>query len=200
MKQVNNQRGFTLIELIISLGVSVIVIGGAYEFFMNGMNSYKQSLSRARSNEQVRQGMDAMTAVIREARSADNGSYAVAQATATSLTFYANIDSDVAVEQVTYSLTGTQLVRTVIKPTGVPPQYPAGNAVTTTLQDNVRSLQFNYFDKNYTGTQAALTQPVAPLDVRLVRITVTIDDDPTKPPAAVTLTTAVMLRNLKDNL
>jgi len=36
--------------------------------------------------------------------------------------------------------------------------------------------------------------------VRLVRITIKIDEDPNRPPAALTSTTQVSIRNLKDNL
>ncbi len=188
-----------MIELIISIGIASILMTVAYEFAINGMNSYRQSVQRGQSNEQVRRAIDSMISVMREVRAADNGAYAIVDASANSFTFYANVDADGAVEQVKYSLNGTNLQQTVINPVNTPAQY-TGAGVTTVIVSNVRSLQFNYYDKNYSGTEAALTQPVVPTTVRLVQITATVDDNPSAAPSAVTLTTSVMLRNLKDNL
>jgi hypothetical protein len=59
---------------------------------------------------------------------------------------------------------------------------------------------FTYFDKNFTGTQPALTQPVNLLNVRLVHLNLQVDVDPAQPPTPITLETSVSFRNLKDNL
>lgn len=192
--------GFTLIEMVITVSLSVVLGYAAYQFVSQGLEGWRYSNSRAQSQEQVRQALDAMTALIREARAADNGAYAVAQAEAASLTFYANVDADAGVEQVQFALSGTNLQKRVIEPTGVPAQYPLASAVTSTVIPNVRAFSFEYFDKNYAGTGGALVQPVAPLSVRLTRISLTVDDDPSRQPEAVTSTTSVSLRNLKDNL
>ncbi len=193
-------HGFTLIEMLITISISVILGYAVYQFVSQGFEGWRFSNSRAQSQEQVRQALDTMTVPIREARAADSGAYAVAQAEAAAFTFYANIDADTSVEQVQFSLNGTNLQKRVIEPTGVPVQYPVANAVTSTIIPNVRSLAFEYFDRNYTGTGASLAQPVSPLSVRLVRISLTVDDDPSRQPEAVTSTTSISLRNLKDNL
>ena len=59
---------------------------------------------------------------------------------------------------------------------------------------------FDYYDTNYDGTTAPLAQPVSAIAVRLVKITLIIDKNSLRPPAPITMTTQVSMRNLKDNL
>jgi hypothetical protein len=70
------------------------------------------------------------------------------------------------------------------------------------VHDVVDSSIFEYYDSNYDGTasSSALIFPVAPIEVRLVKITLDIDSDPNKPPEPFTVTTQVSIRNIKDNL
>lgn len=192
--------GFTILELIITIGIATIVVLVTFSFASRGLDGWRQSSSRAQSQEQVRRALDTVVTIVREARAGDNGAYALAQVEATALTFYANADGDADIEQVQFSLSGTSLQRRVIEPSGQPVQYLVAGAVTQTIVPNVRALSFQYYDKNYNGTGSALAQPVSPLDVRFIRVTVTVDDDPNRLPEAVTATTAISLRNLKDNL
>jgi prepilin-type N-terminal cleavage/methylation domain-containing protein len=193
------RRGFTLFEILIVISITSILGLVAYNFGVQGLNTWRYSTSRAQSQEQVRRAVDTMISVIREARPADNGSYALSAASATSLTFYANSDSDSATEQVTFALNGTTLERRTVQPTSTPVQYTAAPTITTVVP-NVRGLIFDYFDENYSGTGSPLSIPVNISLVRLVRVTVTVDDNPSKPPAAVVLSNIVNFRNLKDNL
>ena len=89
----------------------------------------------------------------------------------------------------------------VIIPTGSPLDYdPATEKITTLLTNVTNSSIFGYYDKNYEGTTAALSSPVNISAVRLIKITVTVDKDPNKPPAPTTFSTQISFRNLKDNL
>lgn len=193
------QQGFTLFEVLIVIGISGLLGVVTYNFAAQGLNTWRFSSSRAQTQEQVRRAVDSIVAVTREARAGDNGAYAVMSAQASSLAFYANVDGDTAVEQVTFALNGTTLEERIVNPTGSPAQYSAAPTVMAVV-NNIRSLAFQYFDKNYAGSGAPLAQPVTISAVRLVRITVSVDDDPNKQPEAVTLSNIASLRNLKDNL
>jgi hypothetical protein len=82
--------------------------------------------------------------------------------------------------------------------------YLASAQSTTTLITNVYNGYtvpvFEYFDENYNGTSTALTQPVNPADVRLIKINVKIDLDPNRAPGPVIYSLQTSIRNLKTNL
>lgn len=145
--------------------------------------------------------------MVREARSASPsgiGAYPIAEAGTQSFAFYSDIDNDGIQERVRYFLSATDLKKGVIEPTGSPLQYnPASEQVTTLLARNVQNGAqpvFTYYDTNYDGTTAPLSQPVTTATIRLVKISIVIDADPNREPAPKTFTSQVSLRNLKDNL
>ena len=142
-----------------------------------------------------------MVSEIRTASTADTGAYMINQATASSFTFYSNIDNDAQKEKIRYFLNGSQLQKGVIKPTGSPLSYNPLNEKISTLMSNVTNVSiFSYYDKNYDGTTAELSSPVNISSVRLVKITLIMDKDPNRAPAPATFSTQVSIRNLKDNL
>ena len=89
----------------------------------------------------------------------------------------------------------------ITKPTGSPLGYNLANEQISTLIDYVTNAStFEYFDKDYAGTEAPLPSPVNISSIRLVKINITIDDDPNHAPTVHTFSTQVSIRNLKDNL
>jgi len=194
-----NQRGFTLIEFLIAIAAAGVIGVVVFQFGSQGFENWRLSSARAQTQEQARRALDSMSALLREIRAGDNGAYAIVQAQATSFTGYANVDADDDVEQVQFVLNGTTLERRVIEPSGQPVGYTGAPAVISVVP-NVRALTFEYFDTNYSGTQAALAQPVNISTIRLVRLSVTVDDDPARQPEAISLSTMIHFRNLKDNL
>ena len=141
-----------------------------------------------------------MISEIRTASVSSNGAYPIDQATVSSFTFFSDINNDNLREKIRYFLSGSTLQKGVIQPTGNPLVYNPANEKISILASGVTSLAFGYYDKNYDGTTAALSFPINVPVVRLVKITVTIDQDPNRPPGPMTFTTQVSIRNLKDNL
>ena len=100
-----------------------------------------------------------------------------------------------------YFLNGTSLQRGIVIPSGSPLGYTNSETITTLLTNITNTTTiFNYYDTSYDGTTASLTIPVDVSVIRLVKITLTVDNNTNLPPPAVTFTTQVSLRNLKDNL
>lgn len=195
--------GFTLIELIITASIFAIVGTGIGVLAVLGFRSWDQNRAQVDAQENAREALARVTKIVREAQPSNNGSYPILTAEAQTLTIYADIDGDGNREQVRYFLTGTQLKQGTIKPVGTPATYPAGNESVTIISNFIRNGAdpiFTYFDENFTGTQAALAQPVNLLNVRLVHINLKVDADTSKPPAVIILETSISFRNLKNNL
>jgi hypothetical protein len=144
-----------------------------------------------------------MVKELRGAKPGSNGSYPIAVASSSSLTFYSDIDADGFQEQVRYFVDGTTLRKGVVRPSGSPLSYGGGEelfTISTDIVDSPSTDLFEYFDSTYAGTTTPLAQPVNVTEVRLVKITFVIDADPNRDPAPATYSSQVMLRNLKDNL
>jgi hypothetical protein len=193
-------RGITLIETLFGISIFVIIMTalGTFTKDLWVYNSYIGSgLSTADS---ARSLLKKMTLEIRTASTADTGAYTINSATSTSFIFYSDVDDDGLKEKVRYFLNGTTLQRGIIKPTGSPLGYTATETISTLMPNVANSIIFEYYDENYDGETSPLSIPVNIPSVRLIKITVTTDNDPNKPPAPSTFSTQISMRNLKDNL
>ena len=190
-----------MIELLFGISIFVLVMG-ALTFFARNIWVYNSYVSVGLNDvNNGRSALKTMVAEIRTASTADTGAYVIALATSASFTFYSDIDNDGLKEKVRYFVNGSTLQKGVIKPTGIPLTYNAANEKITILIPYVTNASiFDYYDKNYDGTGAALTSPVNIALIRLVKITVNIDKDPNQAPVTTVLSTQVSIRNLKDNL
>ncbi|MCX6752925.1 MAG: prepilin-type N-terminal cleavage/methylation domain-containing protein [Candidatus Nomurabacteria bacterium] len=197
----NSNKGFTLIEMAVSTAIFVIILI-ALTLLARNIWTYNSTISKGFTNVAAgKKAIKMMEAEIRTASAANNGSYAVNQASATSFTFFSDINGDGLKERIRYFMNGSSLQKGTLIPTGSPLGY-TGTETVTTLLTNVTNTAtiFNYYDTNYDGTTAALTIPLDVSVVRLVKITLTLDDNPNLPPAPITFTTQISLRNVKDNL
>jgi type II secretory pathway pseudopilin PulG len=199
-KSPKHNGGFTLIETLFSAAIFVIIVGVMSLFFKNTWvyNAFLgSSLTGINSG---RAALKTIVAEIRTASSGSDGAYAISAATATSFTFYSDIYNDGRKEKIRYFLENNQLKKGVIIPTGSPLAYTGTETITTLISNVTSTSIFNYYDKNYDGTTAALSLPVDVSNIRLVKITVTIDDNPNRAPGTITVSSQVTLRNIKDNL
>ncbi len=192
--------GFTLIETL--FGVAIFIsITFVLTLFSKNVWVYNSFVTEGLTNtDSARQVLKTIVSEIRTASVASNGAYTIDQASASSFIFYSDIDNDNLREKIRYFLDGTTFQKGVTKPTGSPLSYNPQNEKISILASDTTSLIFNYFNKNYDGYSSALSFPVNIPDVRLVKITITIDKDPNRPPLPNVLSTQVSIRNLKDNL
>ncbi|MEK7641824.1 MAG: prepilin-type N-terminal cleavage/methylation domain-containing protein [Patescibacteria group bacterium] len=207
MKFTESQRaqsnGFTLVEVLASISILVVVMIAVSSFQYNVIN-YNRSSAVSLTNAQEAQSLlKVMSKEIRSMEPSSNGAYPIASAGTSSLTFFADIDSDGTKEQVRYYISTTTVFRGTIKPTGSPLAY-MGAEIRRTLATGIRNSSttpiFEYFDGTYAGTSTPMTYPLTITSIRLVKMNLTIDTDPSKAPILRTFTTQAGLRNLKDNL
>jgi prepilin-type N-terminal cleavage/methylation domain-containing protein len=199
----NLKSGYTLVEILVVIFIFTLILIAVYNlqsdsFSLNSLLSQSLTIQ----NEAI-MSLKTMSSEIRTASPSSIGSYPIEQASATSFTFYSNIDSEPLKERVRYFLSGTTLKRGIIKAAGNPLAYNSANEVVNDLVHNVANGStpiFSYYDDSYDGTTQPLASPVSVPAVRLVKITVIVDANPAKMPAPRTFTTQVSLRNLKDNL
>lgn len=199
----NSKSGFSSIEVLVSMFI-IILIGLVVYSFQKDVFSLNRIISGSLTaqNEALRT-LKSISAEIRAVSPSSIGDYAIAQTATSSFTFYSNTDSDSLKERVRYFIDGAILKKGVTKPSGSPLVYNLADEVISELIQYIVSSStptFSYYDTNYDGTTASLIEPFDISVVRLVKITIIIDKDPSAPPAPITLTTQISMRNLKDNL
>lgn len=191
-------RGFTLSETLIVIalmGVVGIALNSVIRSFYIS-NAYLLEQTAALDN--ARRGLTEMEAGLREASYGEDGAYPIASAATSSITFFADLDSDTAVEKVQYFLNGKTLYRTVTNAAGSPPVYPTSSGTTTLAlytQNATSTPLFSYYDADG-GLLSATSTDVS--KIASIVISLYVDLNPTRAPNVFTLTETVKLRNIHD--
>ncbi len=198
-------KGFTLIEILIFVSISVILAGGiltlVYIVSRNRISTFQNLLNVDETNSQI----STMIRELRNIRPGDNGAYPLEKALDQEIIFYSDIDYDGVTEKVRYTLSGTQLVKGVIEPTGFPPSYPLSNEKVKVLSTNIRNHSspiFYYYNGGWPQdtTNNPLPQPVRLSDSKLVKVFLIVNTNENDPNSNFSLESYVQLRMLKQNL
>lgn len=199
MRLKSKKQGFTLLEIVVALGIFLMILIPVMDFIQSIVTSQQIMFTEASSQKEARKSLDDFVKEVRNASASSIGSYVIAEATATSFTFYSDIDSDTYKERVRYFITGSNLNKGVIKPSGNPLIYNIGAEVITTVTHDltVNQQPFTYYDKNYLGTNSALVFPINVVNVRVVKVKLNIDQKANRSPEPLNVETQVEIRNLK---
>lgn len=203
-----NRIGFTLVELVIALGIMTIVITIVSELLIEGVRIQDFLSQQTDATSAARKSFAVMTKQIREIADGDNGEYAIVEATASSFIFYSDIDADDATEQIQYFIDITDLKRIIIEPIGEPAVYLPENGVETVIAQHIvndtysNTPLFVYYNGDYPGDiiNNPLVDPVDITEVALVKIQLDINVNPNRIPDTTQLQTFIQIRNLKTNL
>lgn len=193
------RSGFTLLETLVSLSIFILIFTAATWFVSTIFTSNNVIYNQLTAQKESRKIISDFVQEVRNASASSIGSYLISEATATSFTFYSDIDADSYPEKVRYFLSGSVFKKGVTKPSGNPLTYnPLNEVVTDVVHDLTANQQpFMYFDSNYTGLDQALTFPINILNIRVVHLSLTIDQKPSVSPLPITVSSKVELRNLK---
>lgn len=193
----------TMVEMMIAVAVIGVIMVAVFAIEANLFIYTNQSQTQINNTWQVEAILKPMTKEIRAMIPSANGSYPIALAGTSSITFFDNVNKDSNIEQIRYFLSGTTLYRGQIVPTGNPPIYNPANETLKILATGVRASTtlpiFRYYDSTYQGTSSPLTYPINISSIRLINITVIIDSDPNRSPVPRIFSSSVSPRNLKNN-
>ncbi len=192
-----------MLEILITVGILALVINVIAIFSVDVFKTSGSIQSSLTAQQDARNVLRQLTSELRTASPSSVGAYPIAEAGDNRIRFYSDIDNDGLKEEVIYYLSGDgkTIYKDVRKPSGGPLSYTGGFNTSTIIRDvaNGATPLFQYYDRNYDGTTAPLS-PVNIPDVRLVKATIVIERDPNRSPVPITVTTQIVLRNLKDNL
>lgn len=198
------QRGMTLVEILVALSIFVIIMLAVVTFEYNVLDYNRHSQTALTNVQDATNILKYMSKELRTMSPSANGSYPILSAATSSVTFYSDIDGNGTKEQIRYYIASTTVYRGVTISSGFPLTYNLVNESKSTIATGVRnatsSALFEYFDNSYDGNGQSLTYPLTLFTIRLVKINIMIDSDPRKSPLPIIYSTQVSLRNLKDNL
>lgn len=198
------KKGFTLIEILIAMALTSILGLGVLSLQVilaqNRLVVWRNYISIEEANSNV----SMLVREIRNLRPADNAAYPLERAWDQEIIFYSDIDFDGHSEKVRYSLSGTQLTKGVIEPTGYPATYPSANEKVKVVTQNIRNGAnpiFYYYNGDWPQDQVnnPLPTPSRLSDTKLMKVYLELntEDDPSK---NFILESYVQLRMLKQNL
>ena len=204
-KNLNRSSGFTLIEVVVSIGVAMLVLAAFIGIQILVRQSFLFTFNSSVTINQANGGVQQVVRGLREARSAENGSFVLDIVNDQDLAFYTDSDQDGQTERLRFFLDGTELKRGIIEPIGFPITYPVENetiVVMTEYVQNNTSPVFYYYNDDW--PQDTTNNPLAVgsrlSDTRFIQIDLRVNADPSRQEAEYSLSPYVQLRNLKDNL
>lgn len=195
--------GFTLLETVVVIAINtlllVVITSSIAQIYKNNSYTFEQS----NEIEAARRSIGIWVRDAREMTSAGNGSYPVAILENNRMGFYSDIDRDLNVEYVEYTLTGTTLTKKTYNPVGYPSVYSTTTPDTTEtlslyVQNGLQNTPvFTYYD----AAGVVLASPSAMLtDARFISMKIIVNIDPQRSPGEFMLRASAAPRNLKDNL
>jgi prepilin-type N-terminal cleavage/methylation domain-containing protein len=118
LKILNNEKGLTLVELLIVLALLGIVLGGIYQYFHYGYNSWMRSSAEAEQVQEARLAVIRMDREVREAQQGKENTPPVECVSKTEINIFTDTNGDGRPELVCYQLEGGNLRRSVVSPQG----------------------------------------------------------------------------------
>jgi len=197
--------GLTIIEVVLVIALTGILLTGLLGLEQLIAASRRSIESNTLSYDSANVALRSLLKELRNARTAENGAYPLAQTDDQEIIFYANVDNDSQTERVHYWLDGDQIKRGVTQPTGDPPTYPAGNEQTSLIISDVQNQSqpiFYYYNGDWPTDTTNNPLPTGQriTQTKFIRVKVIINPTPSKSNTEFQLESGVQLRNLKTNL
>ena len=193
--QIHYKKGISLIELIVTAGLFVIISGLMMVMIVRSFNSYRFSKQTIDAQERAASAM-------REFEKNTRGATQIIASSPDELTFYAYLldDRQPAPSRVRYYCDNGNLMKGVIHAVGNGPifEYPLDQEFFKVVAKDVVNGETLF--KYYNDASVEIGNPVPVDAVRMIQFTISIDENITAPPEAITEITSVNLRNLKTNL
>lgn len=196
MHRTTHSRGLTLLETVVWIGLFAFTMGALVSSTLYFYKANRITLNQASAIYSAQRGVNDMVRTIREAAYASDGAFPIVAIAANDFTFYADVDGDPFIEKVRYYLSGTEIIGSIVDPSGDPPAYSGSSTehmVSAYVRNTAEDLtMFTYFDE--TGTQVTDYANIS--DVRFVTVNIVADLYTDALPNAVYIRSSAALRNL----
>jgi prepilin-type N-terminal cleavage/methylation domain-containing protein len=93
-----DERGFTLVELLVSMTLGLVVLGAVMNLVSTSQRSAKRVADRVDASQRGRLALNQLQQQIRAMACLPNGTRPIVSATDTQLVFFANLDANAAVD------------------------------------------------------------------------------------------------------
>lgn len=199
-----NNRGVTLLELIVAIGIFALLAMGAGLILITSIRSNASIWDHLEVQRDGRRAVQQVVNDIRRAEQSSVGAYMIASAGDNELIIYSNIDRKDYRERVRYFLQGQTLKKGITIPTGNPLTYVTSTESVIDVANyvvNASSSQpiFFYYDATYSGTESTMSPPVNIGNIRIIRVKLLLDKNPNLSPTVLEVESVAQLRNLKLN-
>ncbi|KKT04053.1 MAG: hypothetical protein UV82_C0012G0038 [Candidatus Magasanikbacteria bacterium GW2011_GWD2_43_18] len=197
------KKGFTLMEVMVALGMFALISVAVGWILIHSVRSTNIIWEQLATQNDGRAAVQQFVDDVRRAETSSIGSYPIAAASSTAFVFYANVDDDIGREKVRFWIDGTDLKKGVINPSGNPLNYNGEEFVITIAESVVNITKnislFEYYNETYPVTSTPLIVPDDLTDIRVVRMQLELEKDPTATPVPLHVEAVVSIRNLKSN-
>lgn len=196
----HTKKGITLVETIMAIAVLVAGMTVFTLLFIRSWEMHEFAFDEANAQLAASHAMQRMTDLVRNAQRADNGAFPLVSVADDEIVFYGNTDGDGDVERIRLALSGTSIVLESRDPTDdVPPTYPSGYDSSQTIVAHLVDTDTNPVFTFYDDANAELTGSFPLNDVKMVKIDISVDEDPTQAPDAVVIESFASIRNLNEH-
>ena len=189
-------RGMTFIEVLVWISVFTIAMLAIVSTLLSFYKTNTYTLEQADAVTYAQRALEQIVRTIREGAYSSQGAFPIVSLAENDFVFYADVDSDALIERVHYYISGTNLMRGVLDPTGDPPDY-VGVETTSVIAEYVRNTAqgislFRYYDEigseitNYANWTA----------VRFVTVNLAVNVNVAALPNQLTLSSSAAIRNL----
>ena len=209
MNRLNNKKkfkpGFTLLEVLIAVPIFTILFFVAVNLFLNIFTNPKGQTAYLDNVDQGRQIASIFVNEIRNATTANDGSFPLNQLTGNQIIFYSNYGSvGSSVNRIRYYISNNNFYKGVVIPAGIPLTYNLNSETVTTLITGLANgvtPVFYYYNGDYNGSGSQISEPVNVNQVKFIKINLIV---PKQITANTTnnflINTGATIRNLKNNL
>ncbi len=194
--------GFTLIEILVSISILTGITLFVTYFSLDVANFAGFFSESIATQQEIQQTFKVLKTEVHSMGSANNGSYAVESASANSFIFFSDFNGDGLFERIRYYLEDNTLKKGVIKPTGNPLVYLASDEKVSELVHYIVPNPppvFTYYPKDVDINGIPLVSPIDPALIRLIKVNLTADENPQKPPGPANVSIFINIRNLRGN-
>ncbi len=191
-----SEKGMTFLEVLVWISVFTLVMLAIVSTLLYFYRTNAYTIEQAEAVTSAQRALEHSVRTIREAAYSSQGAFPISSIAANDFVFYADIDSDPLIERVHYYISGTNLMRGILEPTGNPPDY-TGSETASVLATYVRNTAqglstFRYYDE--LGTE--ITNFANWTSVRFVKVSLAVNVNVAILPNQYVLSSSAAIRNL----